>query len=85
MPIVELRLLGLLTVGLGLAAFSLVRGRSWRRGILPVTTLVFLSTSALIAAAHRAETLIYLGLAAGGFVAALSWDGSRPWGVTERR
>jgi hypothetical protein len=74
MPSVEFWLLGLLAVGLALAAWSLQAGRARRRGILPVATLVFLGISAAIAAAHRTETLIYLGLAAGGFVAAISWD-----------
>lgn len=72
MPIVEAWLSGLLAVGLVLAAWSL---RAGRRSILPVATLLFLGVSALIAAAHQAEALIYLGLAAGGFVAAISWDG----------
>jgi len=77
MPIVEWWLSGLLVVGLALAAWSLRAGRVGRRSILPVATVVFLGVSALIAAAHQAEAVIYLGLVAGAFVAAISWDGPR--------
>ena len=80
MPVLELYLLCLLGLGLALAAWSLLGGR--RRGVL-ITTLIFLSGSALLAAAHRAEMLIYLGLAAGGFITAVLWEGPR--GIPEER
>ena len=80
MPILELYLLCLLALGLALAAWSLLGGR---HGGLLITTLVFLSGSTLLAAAHRAEMLVYLGLAAGGFIAAVLWEGPR--GIPEER
>jgi len=85
MPIVEWWLSVLLAGGLVLSAWSLKAGRIRRRSFLPVATLLFLGVSALIAAAHRADTLIYLGLAAGGFVAAISWDGWRAPSVPAER
>jgi len=79
MPVFELYLLCLLAVGLALAGWSLPGGR---RALL-ITTLVFLSGSALFAAVHRAEMLIYIGLASGGFLVAVLWEGPR--GLPEER
>jgi hypothetical protein len=54
----------------------------WRRALV-VTSLLVLGGSALVAAVHQAEMLIYLGLAVGGFVAALLWEGPLAAGILE--
>lgn len=86
MPVLELALFGLLALGLILAAWSLLghrRGRAhWRRARV-LATLGLLGGSALVAAAHQAEMLIYLGLAAGGFVAAMLWESCRAPGFLD--
>jgi hypothetical protein len=40
-----------------------------------MTSLMMLGGSALFAAVHQAEMLIYIGLSAGGFVAITLWEG----------
>jgi hypothetical protein len=80
MAVLEWWLLALLAIGLSLAGWSLRNGCNVRL----VATLLFLSGSALFAAAQRAEMLIYLGLAAGGFIVAMLWDGPSPRRVSER-
>jgi hypothetical protein len=78
MPALELGLGGLLAIGLALAGCSLRHGRAARRLVLPVVTLLFLSGGTFLAALHQAEMLVYLGLAVGGFLAAMLWEGPKP-------
>ena len=85
MPILELWLLALLGVGMALAACSLLVGRARRRRGLLLATLLVLSGSALFAAVHQAEMMVYLGLAAGGFVVLMLRDGPRATRISEER
>jgi hypothetical protein len=86
MPLLELVLLGLLAIGLSLAGWSLFGARGgqtiWRRALV-LSTLLLLGGSTLVAAVHQAEMLIYLGLAAGGFLSALLWEGAHAAGSLE--
>jgi hypothetical protein len=86
MPLIELVLLGFLAIGPALAGWSLFGARGgpklWRRALV-LSTLLFLGGSALVAAVHQAEMLIYIGLAAGGFIAILLWEGTHEAGFVE--
>jgi hypothetical protein len=69
-------LIGLLagTWGITWARTAPGRGRaSWGR-LLFVFTLLLLGGASLLAAFHRAEGLVYLGLLAGGLVLLMVWD-----------
>lgn len=86
MPLLELVLFVLLVIGMTLAGWSLLGSRAspklWRR-VRVLLTLLLLAGSTLVAAVHQAEMLIYLGLAAGGFIAALLWEGAQAAGSLE--
>ena len=57
-------------------------GRAWWGRRLFVGTLVSLGASSLVAAIHRAEGLVPLGLLAGSLVVAMLWESPR---APERR
>jgi hypothetical protein len=86
MPLLELVLFGLLAIGLTLAGWSLFGprgGPTIGQRVLVLLTLLLFGGSTLVAAVHQAEMLIYLGLAAGGFVSALLWEGSHAAGFLD--
>jgi hypothetical protein len=88
MPALEWLLFLLLAVGVSLAAWSLsgarALGSTWQTAGL-VATLVFFGASAVLAAAHRAEMLIYVGIAAGGFIAVALWERPRETRFSDQR
>ena len=75
MPVLEWCLLAALGLSVAVGAWSLlIRSPRWRWQMW-MTSLLMLGGSALLAAVHQAEMLIYIGLSAGGFVALTLWEG----------
>jgi len=74
MPVLEWCLLAQLGLSLAIAACGLALGNPKRRRQMWMASLLILGGSALIAAVHEAEMLIYIGLSAGGFVAITLWE-----------
>lgn len=81
MPELEVGLLALTVVGFGLGAWAVcwarmahggIRARWGRRGF--VATQFTLCAGCLVAAFHRADGLVPLGLTAGGLVILMLWE-----------
>jgi hypothetical protein len=78
----ELSLLGLTVVSLVLGSWAILWARSgpehgralWGRYLF-VGTLLFMGGTSLVAAFHRAEGLVPLGLLAGMLVVGMLWEG----------
>ena len=83
MPTLEQCLLALLGLGVTLASCSLLVGRAARRRQMLLATLLVLGGSALFAAVHQAEMLVYLGLASGSLVVLMLWDSPRTRWIPE--
>jgi len=85
MPELELLLVGLALAGLLLGSWGILWARfshasnrtSWGRSMF-VVSIVFLAVSSSVAAFHRAEGLVPLGLTAGFLVIGMLWEVPAP-------
>jgi hypothetical protein len=84
-PVLEVWLLALTLIGLVAGIFAIIWARTTRAGTrvswgrrLFICTLLFLGGACLVAAFHRADGLVHLGLSAGSLVICMLWDPAPP-------